>query len=162
MFVDDQLANVRAAEALGMAAIQFGPGVDLESELAVRGALTAEDYEDRVAADPRIDTLREKMEVIENSHYSRDYLDPGCRSVANAMQVRFRDGSHTPRIEVEYPLGHPRRRTESLPLLRSKAEANLNTLFPPERVARIMERFQDFEALAATPAGDLARWFVPA
>jgi 2-methylcitrate dehydratase len=89
------------------------------------GELNAGHYHDDVASDPRIDALREKMEVIEEPDYSRDYLDPAKRSIANAVQIIFTDGSHTEKVAVEYPLGHPRRREEALPLLVKKCRENL-------------------------------------
>ena len=76
------------------------------------GRLIAEDYEDAVAADPRIDGLRAKMVVQEDKRYSREYLEADKRSIANAIQVFFKDGTHTPKVEVEYPVGHRRRREE--------------------------------------------------
>jgi 2-methylcitrate dehydratase len=85
------------------------------------GELTADHYEDTVAKDPRIDALRAKMIVEENRTYSRDYLDPDKRSIANAVQVFFKDGSSTERVAVEYPLGHRRRRAEGVPLLMKKS-----------------------------------------
>ena len=87
------------------------------------GNLTAEHYEDATAADPRIDALRAKMTVSEDTAYSKDYLDPDKRSIANAVQVFFRDGSSTPKIAVEYPIGHRRRRRDGIPLLQKKAAA---------------------------------------
>jgi 2-methylcitrate dehydratase len=91
----------------------------------LKGSLTADDYEDKVAADPRIDALRAKMEIKENTDFTRDYLDPQRRSIGNAIQVFFRDGSSTERISVEYPVGHRRRRQEGIPLLVEKFEKNL-------------------------------------
>jgi 2-methylcitrate dehydratase len=88
------------------------------------GELTADHYEDAVARDPRIDELRKKMTCVEDSQYSRDYLDPQKRSIANAVQVFFNDRSSTPKVAVEYPVGHRRRRTEGIPLLLKKFEAN--------------------------------------
>lgn len=114
------------------------------------GALTAEHYGDAVAADPRIDALREKMLVVEDPRYSRDYLDPEKRSIASALQIRFRDGSATEKIAVEYPLGHPRRRAEGLPLLIQKFAANLATRFAPERCRRVMELCVDLDRLQKT------------
>src|SRR5205085_432296 len=93
------------------------------------GALTADHYEDAVAIDPRIDVLRTKMTAREEPSYSRDYLDPDKRSIANALQVFFTDGTNTPRMEVEYPVGHRRRRSEGIPLLVAKCEQNLATQF---------------------------------
>jgi 2-methylcitrate dehydratase len=87
------------------------------------GELTAEHYEDKVAADPRIDALRAKMVVTEDKQYSKDYLDADKRSIANAVQVFFADGTKTDRIEVHFPVGHRRRRKEGIPLLQKKAAA---------------------------------------
>jgi 2-methylcitrate dehydratase len=117
----------------------------------VFGELTADHYGDRVAADPRIDRLRELMEVREEPRYSRDYLDPEKRSIANAVQVFFRDGSATERVEVEYPVGHRRRRTEALPLLVAKCRENLATRLPVARVEELVALFLDKERLIAMP-----------
>jgi 2-methylcitrate dehydratase len=97
------------------------------------GRMFAEDYEDEVARDPRIDALRARMTVTEDPGYSRDFYDPQKRSSANAVQVRFKDGSSTPRIEVEYPFGHPRRLAEAGPVLRAKFERSLSRRFAPRR-----------------------------
>src|SRR5262245_48776177 len=86
------------------------------------GRLTAAHYEDQTAADPRIDALRATMVVTEDQQYSRDYLDPDKRSIANAVQVFFRDGTATHKVAVEYPIGHRRRRKEGIPVLQQKAE----------------------------------------
>jgi len=102
------------------------------------GNLTAEHYEDDVASDPRIDALREKMIVQENEQYSKDYLDPDKRSIANAVQVHFKDGTSTPKIECEYPIGHRRRREEGIPKIIEKFEANLLTRFPKKRADQIL------------------------
>jgi len=103
------------------------------------GQLSADHYSNAAASDPRIDSLRERMEVREEPRYSRDYLDPEKRSIANAVQLFFRDGSATERVEVEYPLGHRRRRSEALPLLVEKARANLAGILSSERVEEIVE-----------------------
>src|SRR5579859_1094220 len=89
------------------------------------GNLTAADYEDQVAADPRIDALRAKMTVTEDKQYSKDYLDPDKRAIANAVQIFFADGTKTNKIEVEYPVGHRRRRAEGIPLLMQKFKSSL-------------------------------------
>ena len=101
------------------------------------GRLTAEDYEDTVAADPRIDALRGRMEVSENTQFSKDYLDPGKRSIGNAVQVFFKDGSKTDRVAVEYPIGHRRRRKEGIPVLVRKFENALATRFAPRQAESI-------------------------
>jgi 2-methylcitrate dehydratase len=113
------------------------------------GRLTADDYGDDVASDPRIDSLRERMEVREEPRYSRDYLDPEKRSIANAVQVFFRDGGATERVEVEYPLGHRRRRSEALPLLLEKARANMTARLPAERAEALIGLCLDRPRLAA-------------
>jgi 2-methylcitrate dehydratase len=116
----------------------------------IHGTLSAEHYQDAAAADPRIDLLREKMEVVEDKSYSRDYLDPQKRSIANAVQVSFADGSHTPIIEVEYPLGHRRRREEGVPLLIEKFRNNLATRFPADRARAILELCSERHRFEAT------------
>ncbi len=113
------------------------------------GRLTADHYGDAVASDPRIDRLRERMDVREEPRYSRDYLDPEKRSIANSVQLFFRDGSATERVEVEYPLGHRRRRREALPLLVEKARENMTSRLPAERVEALVGLCLDRKRLAA-------------
>ena len=117
----------------------------------IHGTLTADQYEDAAASDPRIDALREKMEVVEVRHYSRDYLDPDRRSVANAVQLFFRDGTSTERVEIEYPIGHRRRRAEGLPLLWQKLEANLAARLPGPRVRTIIDECLELERIEEMP-----------
>ena len=111
------------------------------------GNLTAEHYEDTTAADPRIDTLRAKMVVTEDKSYSRDYLDPEKRSIANAVQVFFTDGTKTDRIEVHYPIGHRRRRKDGIPLLQQKAEAAFATHYDKSQGVQLTPLFADREKL---------------
>ena len=118
------------------------------------GALTADHYEDKIAADPRIDTLRAKMLPHEDLRYTRDYLDPDKRSIANAVQVIFTDGTSTPRIEVEYPIGHRRRRAEGIPLLVEKCARTLATQFSSPEVASLLGLFQNRPRLEATRVSD--------
>lgn len=115
------------------------------------GRLTADDYEDAVAADPRIDALREKMEVRENEQFSRDYMDPDKRSIGNAVQVFFRDGTATERVAVEYPIGHRRRRAEGIPLLVEKFEANIEGRLPEAQREALGRALADLPALQAMP-----------
>jgi 2-methylcitrate dehydratase len=115
------------------------------------GQLTAEHYEDRHAADPRIDALRARMTVTEDPAFTRDYLDPEKRSIANAVQVHFADGTATERIEIHYPLGHRRRRAEGLPHLREKARAAFAAHFGDPRAAQLMALFADRPRLEAMP-----------
>ena len=117
----------------------------------IKGNLTAADYEDEVAADPRVDALRDKMECVEHKPWSKDYLDPQKRSIANAIQVFFKDGSKTANIAVEYPVGHRRRRKEGIPLLEAKFRTNLARRFPEKQRAAIYALCQNQKQLEATP-----------
>ena len=120
----------------------------------LKGDLTADDYEDDAAADPRIDRLRDLMQVQEEPRYSREYHEPGKRSIANAVQVFFKDGSSTDKVAVEYPIGHRRRRAEGLPLLAAKFERNLATRFPAAQAARIRDLCLDGPTLQATAVNE--------
>lgn len=117
----------------------------------LKGTLTAEDYEDVAASDPRIDVLRAKMEVVENADYTRAYLDPAKRSIGNAVQVFFGDGTSTQRVAVEYPIGHRRRRAEGIPLLLAKFEAAVRGHLPKAKAEALLALCADAERLAATP-----------
>ena len=117
----------------------------------LKGDLVADDYEDAAAANPRIDQLRNLMAVEEDARYSREYHEPEKRSIANAVQVFFKDSSSTEKVAVEYPIGHRRRRPEGLPLLLAKFERNLATRFPPAQAGRIYDLCTDAAALSATP-----------
>ena len=124
------------------------------------GKLTAEDYEDARASDPRIDALREKMVLVENPQYSRDYLDPEKRSISNAVQVFFRDGTKSEDVVVEYPLGHRRRRAEGIPLLIEKFKTNLARQFTPEQALKIMDVCTDQERLEGMAVNEFVDLFV--
>ncbi len=126
----------------------------------LKGALTAEDYEDETAADPRLDHLRAKMEVVENAGFTRDYLDPSKRSIGNAVQVFFTDGSATERVSVEYPIGHRRRRAEGVPVLIEKFERNLRTRLSARQAEAVGALCADAPHLAATPVHRFMDWFV--
>jgi 2-methylcitrate dehydratase len=115
------------------------------------GELTAAHYEDKAASDPRIDALRSRMVVAEDPGYSSDYLDPGKRSIANAVQVFFTDGTRTEKVAVEYPLGHRRRRAEGIPLLKAKASAALAGHFGHARAQEIMLLFSERARVEALP-----------
>jgi len=123
------------------------------------GALTADHYEDAIARDPRIDALRAKMTCVEDPQYSKDYLDPQKRSIANAVQVFFKDGSSTEQIAVEYPIGHRRRRAEGMPLLLKKFEANLASRFAPGQCESILRLCGDAKKLDATPVNEFTDMF---
>ena len=120
----------------------------------IHGRLTARDYEDEAAADPRVDALRERMEVRENPRFTADYLDPEKRAIANAVQVFFRDGSSTPRVEVPYPVGHRRRRQEGTPLLLDKFERHLRARLPEAACESILRTCASREALEPTRVRD--------
>ncbi|OHB86462.1 MAG: 2-methylcitrate dehydratase [Planctomycetes bacterium RBG_16_64_12] len=126
----------------------------------VHGTVTADHYEDQSAGDPRIDRLREKMEVVENPRYSRDYLDPQKRSIANAVQVCFQDGSRTQRVEVEYPIGHRRRRAEAIALVERKFEASLAGRLPERRCQAVLDLFRNPGRMEATPVHEFMGLFV--
>lgn len=113
----------------------------------IYGTINADHYEDETAQDQRIDQLREKMEIFENKQYSIDYLDPNLRSIANAVQIYFKDGSVSEKIECQYPIGHPFRRDEGVPLLIKKFQDNLETCFPVKQVQEIMSICMDSSVL---------------
>jgi len=115
------------------------------------GRLTAADYEDEVAHDPRIDLLREKIVCVEDKQFSRDYLDPEKRSIPNGLTVVFKDGKKLAEVLVEYPIGHKRRRKEGMPLLVEKFERNLARRFPPKQQKAILALCMDAKRLEATP-----------
>lgn len=115
------------------------------------GELSYDHYSDATAADPRIDFLRGRMDVVEDIRLSRDYLDPGKRSVANSLQIFFVDGTSTEKVQVEYPAGHPIRRHEGIPLLHEKFRQNAAASLPAETVNRIADFFSDRERLETTP-----------
>ncbi|RUO60348.1 bifunctional 2-methylcitrate dehydratase/aconitate hydratase [Pseudidiomarina insulisalsae] len=120
------------------------------------GELNADHYEDSFHEEhPQIDVLREKMEVVEESAYSKDYLDRNRRSIANAVQVFFNDGSATDKVEVHYPIGHQQRRDEGIPVLEQKFAENLATRFPAERSKRIRELCDDHARFVAMPVHEL-------
>jgi 2-methylcitrate dehydratase len=126
----------------------------------IKGNLTAADYEDDVARDPRVDALRAKMLCVESKQYSRDYLDPKKRSIANQLQIFFKDGTTTRKAAVEYPIGHRRRRREGIPLLEAKFHTNLARRFPQKQREAILELCRDPKRLEATPANEFVDMFV--
>jgi 2-methylcitrate dehydratase len=124
------------------------------------GRLTAADYEDGVAADPRIDALRAKTVCVEDRGFSRDYLDPDKRSIANAITIELDDGTKLKEVVVEYPIGHRRRRTEGIPLLVEKFKTNLARRFPAKQQRAILDLALDGEKLASTPVPEFVDLFV--
>jgi len=124
------------------------------------GRLVASDYEDAVAADPRIDALREKMVCVEDAQFTKDYLDADKRSIANGITVEFNDGSKLPEVLVEYPIGHRRRRKEGIPVLVEKFKSNLALKIAPKNAAKIMHLAEDQARLEVTPVQDFVSLFV--
>ena len=118
------------------------------------GRLTAADYEDDVASDPRIDRLRDKMTCVEDKQFSRDYLDPEKRSIPNALTVEFNDGSSLPEVVVEYPIGHKRRRKEGIPHLVEKFHRNLGRRFPGKQEKAILDLCTDQKRLEQAPVNE--------
>ena len=115
------------------------------------GRLTAADYEDAVASDPRIDALRGQMVVRENSRFTEEYLAADKRHIGNAVQVFFQDGTATERVQVDVPVGHRKRRAEGIPLLVGKFEASVAGHFPPGQARKIHAMFGDRPRLEAMP-----------
>jgi 2-methylcitrate dehydratase len=118
------------------------------------GRLTASDYEDAVAADPRIDALREKIVCVEDPRFTRAYHDPDKRSIANGLTVEFNDGSMLKETVCEYPIGHKRRRKEGMPVLIEKFRTNLARRFPAKQQQAILAVALDAKALEAMPVNE--------
>jgi 2-methylcitrate dehydratase len=127
----------------------------------LKGSLTADDYEDKVADDPRVDELRDKMVMKHDQRFTDEYLDSGKRSIANAVQVRFKDGSTTENVVVEYPIGHRRRREDSKPLLLDKFRTNVATQLDTATVERLVDLFTDQQALESMAVDELMDLLVP-
>ena len=123
------------------------------------GRLTARDYEDEIAADPRIDALREKINCVEDLQYTKDYHDPEKRSIANAVTIIFSDGSALDEIAIEYPVGHKRRRDEGIPLLVEKYRTNLRRIFDEAQQEKIASLTLDYEKFSQTPVNEVMDLF---
>src|SRR6266581_1854572 len=124
------------------------------------GRLTAADYEDGVASDPRIDQLRRKIVCVEDKRFTRDYLDPKKRSIANALTVEFKDGTKLKEVVCEYPIGHKRRRKEGMPMLVEKFKTNLARRFPERLQKTILDLCMDAGRLQNTPVHEFVDLFV--
>ncbi|MEP6881513.1 MAG: 2-methylcitrate dehydratase, partial [Dokdonella sp.] len=123
------------------------------------GRLVAEDYNDDIAADPRIDALRAKMAVKENPQFTKDYFDPEKRYIGNSLQVFYKDGSSTAKISVDFPIGHRKRRGEGIPVLLKKFEAAISAQLPADQVAAILAASADAATLEAMPVNQLLDLF---
>lgn len=160
--IETQEAGVRIIDKTGPLAnyadrdhcIQYMVAVPL-----IFGRLTAADYNDDVAADPRIDALRAKMTVVENPQFTRDYFDPDKRYIGNSVQVFFKDGSSTEKVSIDYPIGHRKRRAEGIPVLMAKAEAACRGHLPAARVDALMELAADPARLDAMDIADFMGLF---
>ncbi len=124
------------------------------------GRLLAGDYEDAIAADPRIDALRDRIECVEDPQFTKDYFDPDKRSIANALTIRLKDGTTLPEVEVQYPIGHRRRRGDGIPLLEAKFRTNLNRRFPAKQQQAILDVSLDQAALEAMPVHEYVDLYV--
>jgi 2-methylcitrate dehydratase len=125
------------------------------------GNLVAEQYEDSFhEANPIIDEIRDKMDIVEDERYTREYLESDKRSIANAIQVFFKDGTSTDNVAVEYPIGHRRRRKDGLPLLEDKFRNNLGTRFPGQRCDQIVQLCKDQKQLETTSVHEFVGLFV--
>ncbi len=118
------------------------------------GRLGAADYDDAVAKDPRIDALRQKMQVVENEQYTRDYFDPEKRYIGNSIQVFFKDGSNTPRVAVDFPIGHRERRVEGIPVLLDKFATSVSAKLKPAQWKKLSAACADRATLSAMPVDD--------
>ncbi len=118
------------------------------------GRLRAADYEDDIASDPRIDVLRDKMEVRENEDFTKDYFDSSKRYIGNAVQVFFADGSSTERVAVDYPIGHRQRREEGIPVLKAKFETSISPKLKAGQWKELAALCADRQRLAATAVDD--------
>jgi 2-methylcitrate dehydratase len=124
------------------------------------GRLTAADYEDEIAHDPRIDALREKIVCVEDPLFTKDYHDPNKRSIANALTVVFKDGSKLEEIVCEYPIGHKRRRSDGIALLEAKFKRNLARIFPSKQQNMILQASLNQQSLEAMPVHEYVDLYV--
>jgi len=157
IMIETQEAGVRIIDKTGPLAnpadrdhcIQYMVAIPL-----IFGRLTAEDYEDRVAADPRIDALRARMIVQENPSFTRDYYAPDKRYIGNALQVFFKDRTWTERVQVDYPIGHRKRRAEGMPNLVKKFEASIDAHFGARQAEAIKRMFAEPRKLDTLPVNE--------
>jgi 2-methylcitrate dehydratase len=126
------------------------------------GRLTAADYEDQIAGDPRVDALRAKMQVKENTTFTQEYYDANKRYIGNAVQVFFSDGTASRRVQVDYPIGHRKRREEGMPMLVKKFDASVAAHFSPKQTESIKAMFEDRGALGRMPVGEFVANLVTA
>lgn len=126
----------------------------------IKGTITAEHYEEETASDPIIDQLRNKMVVVENKQYTHDYLDPSKRSIANAVQIYFKDGTLTEKVECEYPLGHRFRREEAIPQIKEKFSLNIQSHYPTKQQQKLEEICYDYKTLSEMSVNEFMELFL--
>jgi len=124
------------------------------------GRLTAADYEDDIAADPRIDALRERITCVEDRQFTKDYHDVDKRSIANALTIELKDGKKLKEVVVEYPIGHKRRRKDGIPLLEAKFRTNLARQFPSKQQQAILDVSLDQKKLESMPVNEYVDLYV--
>ena len=154
VLVETQEAGVRIIDKTGPLANYADRDHCLQYMIAVPlifGRLTADDYSDAVAADPRIDALRDKMVVKENPQFTKDYFDPDKRYIGNSIEVLFKDGSSTGKVSIDFPIGHRNRRGEGIPVLLEKFAAAIGGHLPAHRVSQILDLTQDTSRFESTP-----------
>jgi 2-methylcitrate dehydratase len=148
--VETQEAGVRIIDKSGPLSNPADRDHCLQYMIAIgllKGNLTAQDYEDEAAKDPRIDKLRSLMKVCENPEFTRGYFDPQQRSIPNSIEILFADGGASERVEVHFPVGHRRRREEGIPLLLKKFRENTATRLPAETVHLVENTLADLDRL---------------
>ena len=160
--IETQEAGVRIIDKTGPLANYADRDHCIQYMIAVPlifGRLTAADYNDGIAADPRIDALRGRMEVKENPQFTKDYFDPDKRYIGNSVQVFFKDGSSTDKVSIDYPIGHRKRRAEGIPVLMAKCEAALRAQLPAVQVDRLMALATDPATLDRLPISDFIQLY---
>ncbi len=160
--IETQEAGVRIIDKTGELANPADRDHCLQYMVAIpliHGRLTANDYEDDIARDPRVDSLRGKMEVRENPQFTKDYFDPEKRYIGNSIQVFFADGSQTEKVSIDFPIGHRKRRSEGIPVLIRKCEDALSGHLPRRRVEQILEVCKDDARFMALPVNQLLDLF---
>ncbi|MEI2454227.1 bifunctional 2-methylcitrate dehydratase/aconitate hydratase [Lysobacter firmicutimachus] len=163
--LETQEAGVRIIDKTGPLANYADRDHCLQYMVAVPlifGRLTADDYVDAVAADPRIDALRDKMVVKENEQFTKDYFDPDKRYIGNSVQVFFKDGSSTDKVSIDYPIGHRKRRAEGIPVLMAKFEAAIRAKLPAAQAERLLALAAKPDELEALPITEFLGLFAAA
>ena len=156
--LETQEAGVRIIDKAGPLANYADRDHCLQYMVAVPlifGRLTAADYTDSIAADPRIDALRKKMAVKENKDFTRDYFDADKRYIGNSVQVFFKGGTSTDKVVIDFPIGHRKRRAEGIPLLMAKFESAIRAKLPAAKADRLMALAGDPDSLERTPITEL-------